>query len=79
MAQQQDEDFIRVFKPKRQPSMLGSKEFITWAKDRFFKKKIDKEIPASKGLAPDLNRIISEVIRYYGARPAALTAVSPWH
>ena len=55
--------------------MLGSKEFFTWAKDRFFKKKIDKEIPASKGLAPDLNRIISEVIRYYGARPAALTAV----
>ena len=43
--------------------------------NRFFKKKIDKEIPASKGLAPDLDRIISEVNRYYKARPAALTAV----
>ena len=53
MAQQQDEDLIRVFERERQPSMLGSNEFISWVKDRFFKKKIDKEIPASKGLAPD--------------------------
>ncbi len=50
-------------------------QFISCVKDRFFKKKIDKEIPASKGLAPDLDRIISEVNRYYETRPAALTAV----
>ena len=75
MAQQQDEDIIRVFERERQPSMLGSKEFIAWVKNRFFKKKIDKEIPTSKGLAPDLDRIIYEVNRYYKARPAALTAV----
>ena len=37
--------------------------------------KIDKEIPASKGLAPDLNRIISEVSRCYEINPTALTAV----
>jgi putative transposase len=75
MVQEQDEDLIRVFERERQPSMLGSKEFISWVKDRFFKKKIDNEIPASKGLAPDLDRIISEVNRYYETRPAALTAV----
>ena len=40
-----------------------------------FKKKIDKEIPASKELAPDLDRIISEVSRYYEIKPTALTAV----
>ena len=55
--------------------MLGSQEFIFRVKDRFFKKKIDQEIPASKGLAPDLNRIVSEVIRYYEIKPTALTAV----
>ena len=75
MAQQPDEDLIRFFERERQPSMLGSKEFIAWVKNRFFKKKIDKEIPASKGLAPDLDRIIFEVNRYYEARPTALTAV----
>ena len=75
MAQQPDEDLIRFFERERQPSMLGSKEFIAWVKNRFFKKKIDKEIPASKGLAPDLDRIIFEVNRYYETRLAALTAV----
>jgi len=75
MAQQQDKDLIRVFERKKQPSMLGSKEFISWVKNRFFKKKVDKEIPASKGLAPSAERIISEVSRYYEASSSALTAV----
>ena len=44
-------------------------------KDRFFKKKLDKEIPASKGLAPDFELIISEVSRYYNIKPTSLTAV----
>ena len=41
----------------------------------FFQKENRYGNPASKGLAPDLDRIISEVNRYYEARPAALTAV----
>jgi hypothetical protein len=75
MAQQKDEDLVRVFERKNQPSMIGSKEFISWVKNRFFKKKLDKEIPASKKLAPEQDRIISEVSRYYEGRPIALTAV----
>ena len=75
MAQQQDKYLLRVFERKRKPSMLGSNEFISWVKDRFFKKKIDKEIPASKGLAPNADRIISEVSGYYEASHTALTAV----
>jgi putative transposase len=75
MAQHQDEDLVRILERKNQPSMLGTREFISRVKDRFFKKKIDKEIPASKRLAPDLNRIISGVSRYYGIKPTALTAV----
>jgi len=37
--------------------------------------KISREILASKGLAPDLDRILSEVSRYYEIKPSALTAV----
>jgi putative transposase len=44
-------------------------------KDRFFKKKMHKEVPASKELAPDLDTIISEVSRYYEIRPTTLKAV----
>ncbi|MBW2202216.1 MAG: transposase [Deltaproteobacteria bacterium] len=75
MAQQQDKDFIRVVEREKQPAMLGSNEFISWVKDRFFKKKIDKEITASKGLAPDTERIISEVSQHYEASSSEITAV----
>jgi len=52
MAQQQDEDFIRVFERKRQPSMFGSKEFITWVKDRFSKRKSIRKFQRQRGLRP---------------------------
>jgi putative transposase len=75
MAQEQDEDLVRVLDLKNPPTMFGSEKFISWIKDRFFKKKIDNEVPASKELAPDLDTIISEVSRYYEIRPTTLKAV----
>ena len=75
MAQEQDENLVRVLDGKNPPSMLGSDKFISWIKDLFFKKKKDKEVPASKELAPDLDTIISEVSRYYKVRPSKLKAV----
>ena len=75
MAQEQDENLLRVLDGKNPPSMLGSEKFISWIKDLFFKKKKDKEVPASNELAPDLDTIISEVSRYYKVRPTKLKAV----
>jgi hypothetical protein len=75
MAQEQDENLARLLDGKNPPSMLGSEKFISCIKDRFFKKKKDKEVPASKELAPDLDTIISEVSRYYKVKPANLKAV----
>lgn len=75
MAQEQDENLVRVLDGKNPPSMLGSDKFISWIKDLFFKMKKDKEVPASKELAPDLDTIISEVSRYYKVRLSKLKAV----
>jgi hypothetical protein len=75
ITQQQDQDPLSVFGRKNQPSMIGSQEFIARIKDKFFKKKKDKEIPASKGLATDVDKIIYDVSRYYENRPTILTAV----
>ncbi|MBT8365644.1 MAG: hypothetical protein KJP23_13170 [Deltaproteobacteria bacterium] len=75
MAQEQDQDLVRVLDGKNPPSMLGSGKFISLIKDRFFKKKKDKEVLASKELAPDLDTIILEVSRYYKVRPTKLKAV----
>ena len=54
MAQEQDEDLVRALDRKNPPSMLGSEKFISRTKNRFFKKKIDKEVPASKQPVPVL-------------------------
>ena len=66
---------MRLLERKNLPSILGSEKFISLIKDRFFKKKIDKEVPASKDLAPDIDTIISEVSRYYDIRQSALKSV----
>ena len=75
MAQESDEDLVRFLDGKNPPSMLGSEKFISWIKDRFSKKKKDKEVPASKELAPDMATIISELGRYYEIKPSTLKTV----
>ena len=75
MAREQDEGLVRVLDSKSLPSMLGSEKFISWIKDRFFKKKRNKQVPAAKELAPNLDTIISEVSRYYKVKPTNLRAV----
>jgi REP element-mobilizing transposase RayT len=75
MAQEPDQDLGRALESKSLPSMLGSEKFISWIKDRFFKQKKDKQVPMSKQLAPDLDTIISEVIRYYKVKPTNLKTV----
>jgi putative transposase len=67
--------FVRVLDSKSLPSMLGSEKFISWIKNRFFKKKKDKQVPASRKLAPDLDTIISVVCRYYTVKPTNLKTV----
>jgi REP element-mobilizing transposase RayT len=75
MTQKQDDDLVHVLERKNRPAMIGSKKFISWIKERFFKKKTDKEVPASRHLAPDLETIIREVSRYYAIGPNTLTTV----
>ena len=59
MSQEQDEDLIQVLDSKNLPSMFGSDKFVFWIKDKFFERKKDKQVPALKELAPDLDTIIS--------------------
>ena len=40
-------------------------DFINKIKEKFFEKEIHEEIPTSKSLAPDVDRIIREVCKLY--------------
>ena len=47
------------------PSVLGSKMFIDWVKDRFFQQKHHQEIPGSRVSAPERKRIKRVVCEAY--------------
>ena len=55
-----------VFEKKKWPAMLGSDDFITWVKEKFFTSKKHRQIPESFQLAPEPALIIKEVCRSYG-------------
>jgi putative transposase len=50
---------------KKLPAMMGSDYFVDRIKTRFFFKKRHVEVPESRSLAPDANRIIGEVCKFY--------------
>jgi chromosomal replication initiation ATPase DnaA len=45
---------------------LGRKDFLDWVKSSFFSGKRHKEVPESKNLSPDAERIKEEVCRKFG-------------
>ena len=66
------EEINRIFGRKNLPSALGSKDFLKWVKGSFFSGKRHKEVPESKSLSPDAERIKEEVCRNYGVARVAL-------
>ena len=45
---------------------IGSRAFIDRIKEKYGTGKINKEIPSSRELLPDANRILDEVCTFYG-------------
>ena len=72
MGEDEGEEIIRIFQKKKLPSILGEKDFIYWVKNRFFEKKVHIEVPDSKLLAPDKERIQELVCRTYGIKKEEL-------
>ena len=57
VSKEEPEEIIDYYSKANMPSILGSEKFIKWVKDRFPKKKKGKEVPESRLLAPDRERI----------------------
>lgn len=68
MAKDESEEILEVYGKKKLPSILGSEEFICWAKENFFDKKMHHQIPDSSQLAPELSEIKKAVCRLYGMK-----------
>jgi len=65
VSAEDEEDISKVFKKKKWPVILGSRDFINRIKERFFPEKADDEIPQSRELAPELAQIKKAVCQHY--------------
>jgi putative transposase len=66
MMEDDSEEISTLLTKKKLPSILGSEDFIDWAKATFYDRKIHRQIPESLQLAPALNEITKAVCRSYG-------------
>ncbi len=66
------EKITRIFSQRKLPSMLGGDSFVDKVEGRFFHKKRHDEIPESKGLAPDVEKIKRAICNAYGIDESSL-------
>ncbi len=66
------EEINRIFSKSKFPSMLGSESFINKVKEEFFHAKRHDEIPQSRRLAPDAEKIRKAICKAYGIEESSL-------
>jgi REP element-mobilizing transposase RayT len=66
IGEDEGEKISQIFQKKKLPSILGREDFVYWVKNRFFENKVHNEVPDSKLLAPDKERIQKLVCKTYG-------------
>ena len=64
--------FSHIFSQSKFPSMVGSESFINRVKEKFFHKKRHDEIPESRRLAPEAEKIKKAICKAYGIEESSL-------
>jgi REP element-mobilizing transposase RayT len=65
MNEKEDGCLLRTLSKKKLPSILGDNQFVDNLKTRFFEQKRNIEVPESKRLAPDIDKIKQVICAYY--------------
>ena len=65
VSKKTSEEINRIFGSRKWPSVIGKESFINWVKNTFLIQKRHIEVPESKSLAPDSEKIKGEVCREY--------------
>jgi len=65
MGEDEGEEISQIYQKKKLPSILGKEDFVYWVKNRFLERKVHIEVPESRLLAPDKERIQELVCRTY--------------
>ena len=65
VSQETPEEINQILDRKKLPAAIGSNLFVDKIKEMFFSNKTHEEVPESRFLAPDVDRIVEEVCKYY--------------
>ena len=68
------EEINRILGSRKWPSVIGKEGFINWVKENFFVQKRHAEVPESKSLAPDSEKIKGAVCRSYDVSEVSVRA-----
>jgi REP element-mobilizing transposase RayT len=74
VSKETSEEINEILSRKKLPTIMGSKSFVDKVKERFFSKKSHEEVPESRSLAPEVDRIIKEVCKFYNVNNQELLA-----
>jgi len=66
------EEINQILAKKKLPTVIGSKSFVDKIKELFFADKKHEEVPESRYLAPDIDKIIEEVCKFYNVNKDVL-------
>jgi REP element-mobilizing transposase RayT len=72
VAKDTPEEITQIFGKRKLPSVVGSEKFVDKIKGMFFTNTTFEEVPESRYLAPDVERINAEVCRFYKIEPRDL-------
>ncbi len=59
------EEINQILARKKLPTAIGSKRFVDKIREMFFSNKTHEDVPESRFLAPDVDKIVEEVCKYY--------------
>ena len=65
VSKETPEEINQLLARKKLPTAIGSERFIDKIKEMFFSNKTHEEVPESRFLAPDADKIVEEVCKYY--------------
>ena len=68
VTQEVPDEINKILGSRKLPPVMGTKKFIDKIKDLFFSDKSHEEVPEAKSLAPDPDRILEAVAKFYRVR-----------
>lgn len=66
MAVEDEQGLDRIIARKKWPAMIGTDEFIDWIKGKYYVSRMDEDVPESRQLIPEQEKILEAACRYYG-------------